>query len=67
MILTIFRPKRIKNGKPCVARSYRGRRSAEKRRNVRASLASTYLGPPIPNIAADQTSLWVMVVIPIGG
>lgn len=25
MIFTIFRPKRIKNGKPCVARSYRGR------------------------------------------
>ena len=25
MILTIFRPRRVKNGKPCVARSYRGR------------------------------------------
>jgi hypothetical protein len=25
MILTIFRPKRVKNGKPNIARSYRGR------------------------------------------
>ncbi len=34
MILTIFRPRRVKNGKPCVARSYRGRYRLEGEENI---------------------------------
>jgi integrase len=34
MILTVFRPKRIKNGKACVARSYRGRYRLEGEDNI---------------------------------
>ena len=34
MILTVFRPKRIKNGKACVARSYRGRYRLEEEDNI---------------------------------
>ena len=34
MILTVFRPKRIKNGKARVARSYRGRYRLEEEDNI---------------------------------
>ena len=34
MILTIFRPKRTKNGQPPVSRSYRGRYRIEKSGNI---------------------------------
>ena len=34
MILTVFRPKRIKNGKARVARSYRGRYRLEEEVNI---------------------------------
>ncbi|MET0222786.1 MAG: hypothetical protein ABW346_00210, partial [Terrimicrobium sp.] len=34
MILTVFRPKRIKNGKARIARSYRGRYRLEEEDNI---------------------------------